>query len=156
MQASRGKTHNLPHVDAGFIKHTLMENGGLRGHVPARPGCTTPQIRFLYIAPCFCVGLPSHPASRQRSCPFASLRLLLYLARRLPLRKLRAMPGTHVHVEHFRGPRVKRAGYGICSDVLLPGSSSSSVTVQLSFTQRPTTGMCGNSLRTRCTAAAVC
>jgi len=35
-----------------------------------------------------------HPALRRRPCPFACLRLLLHLARRLPLRKLRAMPGA--------------------------------------------------------------
>ena len=64
-------------------------------HVPAGPECATPRIRFLFIAPCFRVGLPPHPASRRRSCPSACLRLLLYLARGLAPHKLRAMPGTH-------------------------------------------------------------
>ena len=36
-------------------------------HVPAGPACATPRIRFLFIAPCFRVGLPPHPASRRRS-----------------------------------------------------------------------------------------
>jgi len=75
-------------------------------HVPAGPECTTPHIRFLFVAPCFRVGLPSHPTSRWRSCPFASLRLLLYLARGLPPRKLRAMPGTHAAVQWRRGNAV--------------------------------------------------
>jgi len=64
-------------------------------HVPAGPEPATPRIRFLFVAPCFRVGLPSDPASRRRPCPFASLRLLLYLAWGLPPHKLRAMPGTH-------------------------------------------------------------
>ena len=37
---------------AGFTKCIpTTADGGLRGHVPARPGCTTPPIRFLFIAP---------------------------------------------------------------------------------------------------------
>jgi len=48
---------------------------GLRGHVPARPECITPRIRFLFIALRFRLGLPLHLASRRRTCPLASLRL---------------------------------------------------------------------------------
>jgi len=51
-------------VNAGFIKHTQITDGGLHGHVPTRPGCTTPQIRFLYVAPHFWIGLPPDPTSR--------------------------------------------------------------------------------------------
>ena len=61
---SRGKTQNVPRIDAEFIKHTLLENGGLRGYVPARPEHATPQIRFVYLAPRFWIGLPSDPTSR--------------------------------------------------------------------------------------------
>src|ERR1044071_8400103 len=32
--------------------------GGLRCHVPAHPGCTTPHIRFLFVVPQFWIGLP--------------------------------------------------------------------------------------------------
>lgn len=39
-------------------------DGGLRGYVPARPECTTPTIRFLFIAPQLWVRLPSDPTSR--------------------------------------------------------------------------------------------
>jgi hypothetical protein len=53
VQTSRGKTQSFPRVNAGFIKHIPIADGGLRGHVPTRPGCTTPQIRFLYVAPRF-------------------------------------------------------------------------------------------------------
>ena len=63
-QISQGKTQNVPRVDAGFIKHAPRENGGLRGHVPARPKRATPQIRFVYLAPRFRIGLPSDPTSR--------------------------------------------------------------------------------------------
>jgi len=45
---SRGKTQNLLRVNAGFIKHAPITDGGLRGHVPARPERTTPLIRFLF------------------------------------------------------------------------------------------------------------
>ena len=51
VQISRGKTQSFLRVNAGFIKHTPIADGGLRGHVPTRPGCTTPQIRFLFVAP---------------------------------------------------------------------------------------------------------
>ena len=94
-EISRGKTQNLPCVDAGFIKHTHIAEGGLHSHVPARPGYTTPRIRFLFIAPQFWIGLPPDPASRRRPCPSPCLRLREYLARGLTPRKLCAMPGTH-------------------------------------------------------------
>jgi hypothetical protein len=55
-------------------RHRLVDRG-LRGHVPARPECITPHIRFLFIALRFRLGLPPHPASRRRTCPLASLRL---------------------------------------------------------------------------------
>ena len=42
--------------------------------MPPRPVRTTPCIRFLFVAPCVCVGLPPDLASRQRPCPFASMR----------------------------------------------------------------------------------
>jgi hypothetical protein len=80
METSQGKTQNFPRVNAGFIKHTPFADGGLHGHVPIRPGCTTPQIRFLYVVPRFRIGLPPDPASRRRPCPSASLRLRDYLA----------------------------------------------------------------------------
>jgi hypothetical protein len=63
--------------------------------VPARPGCTTPRIRFLFIAPRFCLGLPPDPASRRRPCPSANLRLCVHLVSGLAPDSLRAMPGTH-------------------------------------------------------------
>jgi hypothetical protein len=64
VQASRGKTQNFPRVNAGFIKHAPIADGGLRSHVPARPERTTPHIRFLFVAPRFWIGLPSDPTSR--------------------------------------------------------------------------------------------
>ena len=63
-EASRGKTRYLRCIDAGFTKCTPTADGGLRGHVPARPGCTTTHIRFLFIAPQLWVQLPSDPTSR--------------------------------------------------------------------------------------------
>ena len=63
LQASRSKTQNVPCVDAGFIKHAPAWREGLcchaclcgsaRRQVPARPGRTTPRIRFLFA--CLCV-----------------------------------------------------------------------------------------------------
>ena len=56
-EISRGKTPILPRVDAGFTKCTpagvcpVRADGGLRGHVPAGPGCITPHIRFVFVAP---------------------------------------------------------------------------------------------------------
>jgi len=43
-EISRGKTQNLLRVNARFIKHAPNADGGLRGHVPARPERTTPLI----------------------------------------------------------------------------------------------------------------
>ena len=63
-ETSQGKTQNSPCVDAGFIKHTQTADGGLRCHVPTRPECTTPHIRFLFVAPHFWIGLPPDPTSR--------------------------------------------------------------------------------------------
>src|SRR5215210_5034698 len=63
-QLSRGKAQSFPCVDARFIKHTPIAEGGLRCHVPAHPGCTTPHIWFLFVAPQFWIGLPSDPTSR--------------------------------------------------------------------------------------------
>ena len=76
LQTSQGKTCDLPCVNAGFIKYTITSvDGGLRCHVPTRPRCTTPHIRFLYIVPHFRIGLPLHPASRRRTWPSPYLRL---------------------------------------------------------------------------------
>ena len=81
VQISRGKTRILPRIGAGFTKYTRLgvtaeiADGGLGGHVPTGPGCITPHIRFLFIAPRFRLGLPPHPASRRRTCPLTNLRL---------------------------------------------------------------------------------
>jgi len=83
LQTSRGKTQSFLRVNAGFIKHTPLADGGLHGHVPTRPGCTTPHIRFLFVAPRFWIGLPSNPASRRRPCPSPNLRLREHLVRGL-------------------------------------------------------------------------
>ena len=64
VQTSRGKTLNFHCVGAQFIKHIPIADGGLSSHVPAGPEYVTPRIEFLFIAPQFCVGLPSDPTSR--------------------------------------------------------------------------------------------
>lgn len=63
-QASQGKTQNCRCVNARFIKYTPVADGGLRGHVPARPGCTTPHIGFLFVVPQLWIGLPPDLTSR--------------------------------------------------------------------------------------------
>ena len=104
LQVSRGKTMILLRADAGFTKcirasvATDVVDGGLRGHVPARPECITPHIRFLFIAPRIRLGLPPHPASRRRTCPLAHLRLYTYLVPGLAPGKITAMHGTHAKV----------------------------------------------------------
>jgi hypothetical protein len=81
--------------------------------VPARPGCTTPRIRFLFIAPRFCLGLPPDPASRRRPCPSANLRLCVHLVSGLAPDSLRAMPGTHRDREKPHGsPLPHHRAYG--------------------------------------------
>ena len=97
-EISRGKTQSFPRVNAGFIKHAPVADGGLRGHVPTRPGRTTPPIRFLFVVPRFRIGLPSDPTSRRRPCPSPSLRLGENLAWGLSPHQSCAMPGTHVEI----------------------------------------------------------
>jgi len=43
-EISRGKTQNLPRVNAGFIKYAPLADGGLRGHVPTRPKRTISRL----------------------------------------------------------------------------------------------------------------
>jgi hypothetical protein len=43
-EISRGKTQSFLRVNAGFIKHAPLADGGLRGHVPTRPGRTTSRL----------------------------------------------------------------------------------------------------------------
>ena len=51
---------DLSALDARFNN----DETGASAYVPARPGCTTPHIRFLFIAPQLRVRLPSDPTSR--------------------------------------------------------------------------------------------
>jgi len=48
----------------GTFEHALDHLLDHSAYVPARPGCTTPHIRFLFIAPQLRVRLPSDPTSR--------------------------------------------------------------------------------------------
>ena len=98
-EISRGKTQSFLRVNAGFIKHAPFADGGLHGHVPTRPGRTTPHIRFLFVVPRIRIGLPPDPASRRRPCPSPTLRLRENLAWGLPPHQFCAMPGTHVKGE---------------------------------------------------------
>jgi hypothetical protein len=63
-QISRGKLSYRRCIDAGFIKHNPIVDGGLHGRVPARPDCATPRIRFVSLAPHLRSTLPSDPTSR--------------------------------------------------------------------------------------------
>ena len=63
-ETSRGTAQSCHRVDARCIKHTPHADGGLRGHVPARPRCTTPHIWFLFVAPRLWIALPPDPTSR--------------------------------------------------------------------------------------------
>ncbi len=71
--------HSKNCVGAGFIKRSPVANGRLNGHMPTGLNYVTPYIQFLFVAPQFRVELPSDPASRQRPCPSANLRLREYL-----------------------------------------------------------------------------
>lgn len=109
-QISRGKTRILPRIGAGFTKcirrgvAAALADGGLGGHVPTGPGCITPHIRFLFIAPRFRLGLPPHPASRRRTCPSTHLRLCCDLVPGLSPSGIRAMHGTHRDRKEPCGP----------------------------------------------------
>ncbi len=58
-EISRGKTLNFHRVDAQFIKHIPVADGGLGSHVPAGPEYVTPHIEFLFIAPRFALKGPT-------------------------------------------------------------------------------------------------
>jgi hypothetical protein len=88
-EASRGQLSYRRCIDAGFIKHSPCVDGGLCGCVPARPGCTTPRIRFVSLAPHLRSTLPSDAPSRER--PGASLVLRLHAHRRVEHPQLLAL-----------------------------------------------------------------
>jgi hypothetical protein len=46
------------------ITQSSCADEGLHGHMPTRPGCTTPPVRFLFVAPHIPSALPSDPTSR--------------------------------------------------------------------------------------------
>jgi len=107
-QISRGKTQNVPRVDAEFIKHTptgKMEDFAVTCQlVPGVPhlrfgSCTSPRA--------FGSGFLQTPPHGDSPCPSPSLRLLLYLASGLSPDKFCAMPGTHVRVEQARHERCR-------------------------------------------------
>ncbi len=79
-QISQGKTRYLRGIGTGFTKCIPIADGGLRGHVPARPECITPRIRFLFIAPPFRIGLPPDAVSQRHPYPSPCLRLCVNLA----------------------------------------------------------------------------
>jgi hypothetical protein len=105
MPISQGKTQHLLRVDAGFTTCPSLADGGLRGPGPTRPRCTTPPLRFLFVAPRVWMGLPSDATSRRRPGLSPSLRLRSHLARGLAPREFCAMPGTHVRPEPRGSPR---------------------------------------------------
>ena len=51
--------------------YSTAADGGLRGHVPAGPGCITPHIRFLFIAPQLWIGRPDKPRLAATPLPFS-------------------------------------------------------------------------------------
>jgi hypothetical protein len=61
---SQAQPPSCPCVDAGGITHTPGAEGGLRGHVPTRPGGTTPPLRCLCVAPHVWMGLPPDVTAR--------------------------------------------------------------------------------------------
>jgi hypothetical protein len=82
-EASRGQLSYRRCIDAGFITHSPCVDGGLCCCVPARPGCTTPRIRFVSLAPHLRSTLPSDAPSRERPCASLVLRLHAHLDRGL-------------------------------------------------------------------------
>ena len=74
-QIARGQLSYRRCIDAGFIKHSAVVDGGLHGRVPARPNGTTPRIRFVSLAPRVRMGLPVDATSRRRPGPAPRLRL---------------------------------------------------------------------------------
>ena len=89
-EASRGKRSYCRCIDAGFIKHSPVVDGGLHGRVPARPDGTTPCIRCVSLAPHLRSTLPSDAPSRRHPCASLVLRLHAHLDRRLSLPSMTA------------------------------------------------------------------
>jgi hypothetical protein len=104
-EASRGQLSYRRCIDAGFIKHSPAVDGGLCCRVPARPGCTTPRIRFVSLAPHLRSTLPSDASSRRRPCASLVLRLHAHLDRRL---SLPSMTACTAHTLRFSGGAERR------------------------------------------------
>jgi hypothetical protein len=104
-EASRGTRSSRPCRDAGGIKHSPLVDGGLCCCVPARPGCTTPGIRFVSLAPPVRSTLPSDIASRQCPCASLVLRLHVYLDRGLTPPSMTACTAHTPGVSRCQGPK---------------------------------------------------
>jgi hypothetical protein len=96
-ETSRGKTQNLPRVNAGFIKHAHLRMEGFVATCPLAPSvphlvsgsCSSPCVFGLGF-----LQTPPHDDPPQAD-PSPCLRLRENLAWGLPLHKFCAMPGTH-------------------------------------------------------------
>jgi hypothetical protein len=135
MQTSRGKTTDVRGINARFTKCTPVADRGLRGHVPARPRCTTPRIGFLSIATPLRLRLPSDPASRRRPCRLPLLRLCVCLEQGLPPCTSPVMPGTHAQVQGR--PRRRRGRPTATCCYARPRNSSSVMAMILSCSPIP-------------------
>jgi hypothetical protein len=97
-EVSHGKRSYRQCIDAGFITHSLLVDGGLHGRVPARPDYATPRIRFVSLAPHVRSTLPSDIASRPCPCASLVLRLHAHLDRRLSLPSMTACTAHSLRV----------------------------------------------------------
>ena len=92
---SRGKTHHLPGVNTVFIKHTQITDGELSSHVLTGPGCTTPQIRFLFAIPNLRMSFLQAPPHGNALALFLSCGLILEPRRGTYTLHVMVCPATH-------------------------------------------------------------
>jgi len=69
-QTSQGKTRDLPAYACRIYLMAFRASIGLWWLLPPYP-TMTPRIRFLFVRPAFCLGLPSDSPSRETPLPSA-------------------------------------------------------------------------------------
>ena len=67
-QLSQGKARDLRSIYLPHIRRTSPDSHWIRVYMPSRPPVRRLSMRFVFLRPELCLQLPSHPASRRRSC----------------------------------------------------------------------------------------
>ena len=67
-QLSQGKARDFRSIHLLHIRPTGPDDHWVSGFLVPSPTDRTPHMQFVFLRPELCLQLPSHPASRRRSC----------------------------------------------------------------------------------------